>query len=96
MTMARRLIELRWHGRCVRCRSELGAGEPAAFDDRSHEITCTRCLSGLPPREPALPAEHSTPSRRPSPQPRDPQQRDEVRRLIADARAALDAARRAS
>jgi hypothetical protein len=47
--MAVHAIELRWRGRCCRCRSELEAGELARFDDVTRQIACPDCRShGLP------------------------------------------------
>ena len=88
-------IELRYRGRCSRCRAELGRGELARFDDLTREIACFDCderarigreaakrrmrMMAPPPAEPPSPAD---------------QQR--VKAMIADARAALAGRRRAS
>jgi hypothetical protein len=88
-------IELRWRGRCSRCRAVLGTGELARFDDVTREIACFDCderrrvaraaakermrLTASPPARPPTPAE-----------------RARVRASLAEARAALNAARRAS
>jgi hypothetical protein len=88
-------IQLRWRGRCSRCRAVLGSGELARFDDITREVACFDCderarvarvaakermrLTAPLPAEPPSPAEEAR-----------------VRATIAEARAALAAARRAS
>ena len=87
-------IELRWRGRCSRCRAELGRGELARFDDVTREIACFDCderarvgrqaarermrLTTPPPAAPPTPAD-----------------RTRVKAMIAEARAALADDRRA-
>ena len=85
--MGMHAIELRWRGRCARCAELLAAGELARYDDVSHQISCLDCDDRKRPRLTASPPpkpHHSEAERR------------RVRALIADARAALDGARRAS
>jgi DNA-directed RNA polymerase subunit RPC12/RpoP len=43
--MAVHAIELRWPGRCSRCRTTLEAGELARFDDETRLIACPDCRS---------------------------------------------------
>ncbi len=108
--MARRSIQLRWHGRCCACRGELAVGETAQFDDVSRELTCSECLGGT--RWPASPDRASAAAQKAAEPPesgasagvRAPQaplrrgdaDRSQVRAMIADARAALAASRHAS
>jgi hypothetical protein len=86
-------IELRWRGRCTRCATELAAGELARFDDVTHEISCLDCQDRA--RVSRVAAAKATSSPPPSPHPSEAERR-RIRALIADARAALDGARRAS
>jgi hypothetical protein len=79
--MTSRSIQLRWDGRCRLCGRRLRAGQMASFDDLSRQLTCLPCAAA----EPGSAARHSRRA-----------ERTEVRTLIAEARAALDAARRAS
>ena len=93
--MARRTIQLRWHGRCSFCRCELAAGATATFDDISREITCDRCMHGLPAAaEPAPPVPRST-TPRPRRRAETATERERIKALISDARAALDAVHQA-
>lgn len=89
MSMARRLIQLRWHGRCCVCLAELAAGEDAVYDQVAHEVTCKACASG---ETQARVAAHQRPVRTS----RTVRERDEIRALIKETRAKLDAARHAS
>lgn len=77
--MASRSIQLRWDGRCSRCFIHLRVGATAVFDDTSRRITCLACHRADP---------GSTARRRGR------KERDQVRQLIAEARAALDDAHR--
>lgn len=43
-----RPIELRWRGHCRICRVDLPAGETAAWDRVTHELTCVDCLTSAP------------------------------------------------
>ena len=87
-------IELRWRGRCCRCSAELGAGELARWNDDTHQISCFDCAerAGIARRTPG--AVRATPTRVPPTGSRT--DRQQTRELIAEARAALTAARRAS
>jgi len=91
--MGERWIELRWRGRCSRCAAELGAGELARFDIETHAISCPDCDARAATAKRAA-------ARRPSlivdaPHPSEAE-RQRVKRLIAEARAALHADRHAS
>jgi hypothetical protein len=81
VAMASRSIQLRWDGRCRLCGRRLHAGQTASFDDVSRQLTCLACTAA----DAGSTAEHSRRA-----------ERTQVRTLIAEARAALDAARRAS
>ena len=81
--MALRSIQLRWPGRCVLCQHDLPAGTLALFDAATHEISCLDC--------PTTPAHRSQVRSHESTE----AERDRLRHLIGDARAALAAARRA-
>jgi hypothetical protein len=86
--MGTRTIELRWRGRCARCHTPLGAGEVAHYDDATHEISCVDCGARARTAARALAARPTVPHT--------DAERDRVRQLIADARAALAQAREAS
>jgi hypothetical protein len=52
--MAVHAIQLRWRGRCARCRTPLAAGQLARFDDVTHQIACLDCRANeLPLTDPA-------------------------------------------
>ena len=86
-------IELRWRGRCCRCSAELGSGELARWDDETHQVSCFDCAerAGIARRTPG--AVRATPRSTPPAKRTD---REQTRALIAEARAALSAARHAS
>lgn len=86
--MGTRTIELRWRGRCARCRSPLGAGEAAHYDDATHEISCVDCAARARTAARAVAAHPLLPKTE--------AEKVRVRQLIADARAALAHAREAS
>jgi hypothetical protein len=72
----------------------LAAGDHAEFDTEHHELWCVRCVDGQLPLE----IEEDAPPpvaapRRPQPS---PIERAQIRALIDEAKAALDAHRRAS
>jgi hypothetical protein len=90
--MAERTIELRWHGRCCRCRAELGAGELARFDDRTRQISCLDCLERAEQARASAEARRRTTVLRLPPS---EVERERVHDLIRDARAALAGVRRA-
>jgi hypothetical protein len=92
--MAMHTIELRWRGRCCRCRAELGAGEIARFDDRTHEVSCFDC--GERAEAAALAAALRLRGTSDVHPPHTEAERERVRALIADARSALSHARHAS
>jgi hypothetical protein len=94
VSMAHRTIELRWHARCCRCLAELGVGETARFDDVSHEITCDDCAAGRPHERPSTLPPRWAPTNA-TRQRQSELERQRVKALIGEARAALDAARRA-
>ncbi len=89
--MDQRWIELRYRGRCSRCRAGLGVGELARFDTRTREISCPDCDERA--RTARLAAiRHAPPYLlRPS-----QDERARAKAMIADARARLAAARQAS
>lgn len=87
--MARRLIQLRWQGRCCVCLAELAAGDDAVYDEAAHEVTCSACATGAVRVQSAA---HQRPARTT----RTAREREHIRSLIAEARAKLDAARQAS
>ena len=43
-----RPIELRWRGHCRLCHVDLPAGELAAWDRITHQLTCVDCLTSAP------------------------------------------------
>ena len=88
-------IELRWRGRCSRCRAELGRGELARFDDVTREIACFDCDERARVGRDAARARMRL-TAPPPPSPPTPADRARVQRMIAAARAALADARRAS
>lgn len=90
--MARRSIELRWQGRCSVCLRPLGAGELTLSDDRSHDLVCLACSAE---QHRADTTEADRRRTRPARRAETAAERVRIRALIADARAALDAARRA-
>ena len=94
--MGVRSIQLRRRGRCHSCRTELWAGDTAYYDDAARRVTCRSCAMGDRPTLPfdgrrATPAPEASAARRPS-----AAERERVKALIADARAALAASRHAS
>jgi hypothetical protein len=91
--MGVRTIELRWRGRCSRCRSLLGAGEVAHYDDATHEISCVDCRARARTSARAVAERRAA---QPGPGVRARSERERVQALIADARAALEQARHAS
>lgn len=79
--MASRAIHLRWPGHCSECGGAIRAGVLAVWDDATHDVTCLDCVG------------HEGYSLRP---PTPPEvERERIRELIREARAALDAGRRA-
>ena len=94
--MGVRSIQLRRRGRCHRCRTELWAGDAAYYDDAARRVTCRGCAMGDRPTLPFEGRRTASPQdaaagRRPS-----AADRERVKALIADARAALAASRHAS
>ena len=77
VTMASRSIQLRWPGRCHLCSARLAPGQTASFDEVSRQLTCMSCIA-------TAPGSRARRSRR--------AEREHVRALIAEARAALDRA----
>jgi hypothetical protein len=88
--MGTRSIQLRWPGRCWRCSAHLDAGATAEFDPVSRELTCRDCLEGRLPL-PLPPVPEPDHPHRPS-----VSERERIRLLIAETKATLHAARRAS
>lgn len=87
--MARRLIQLRWQGRCCVCLAELAAGDDAVYDEVAREVTCSACATGAVRAQVAAHQRPARPTRK-------AREDERIRSLIAEARAKLDAARKAS